>query len=525
MADVSEVVQRSMSINEKLGPRLQAAAEQNAILRIGWTNAGDPVPKNGELGLCPALPDGARIRALGILGSWVGAFGKGGSFTIQGDAGSFLGAANQGTNLVCERMAGHNTGFRMQSGTITVLDGTGNDTGAQMDGGTIIVRGATGQRTGGGMRGGLIVVHGDVGADPGAGMTGGRIIINGRCPSPPPNVMLRPLKPAEVKEINKLLDDESLHIPSDAVCLQSQEQLAVESMGQMVSAGDLTQIGLVGDKLPSLPPYSTIDTVALLGTSEEVQSLALPLPLLAYLPSGESMDGSSVDDEACHGVLHRHPILTSSAPRAVDVFLIDEENIIDVENALGQCGGFAIDFDALPEMNPEELDGLLVALKSLAKTNSPVLFVQGIHRIQTLHSRAALHNADVAFARIEDGSGLSEASALPMTGRSAKAHIHSSTIQTGFLLGFAASGHDLAVLVASGIDLVACEAPMNDPADIAYWLHSTQEELSQHLRRIGIESIDKLERKHLRALDHETAAISGLRLAGYDRPLPHWFAR
>ena len=66
---------------------------------------------------------------------------------------------------------------------------------------------------------------------------------------------------------------------------------------------------------------------------------------------------------------------------------------------------------------------------------------------------------------------------------------------------------------------------MNDPADIAYWLHSTQEELSQHLRRIGIESIDKLERKHLRALDHETAAISGLRLAGYDRPLPHWFAR
>ena len=94
MADVSEVVQRSMSINEKLGPRLQAAAEQNAILRIGWTNAGDPVPKNGELGLCPALPKGARIRALGVLGSWVSAFGQGGSFTVQGDAGSFLGAAN-----------------------------------------------------------------------------------------------------------------------------------------------------------------------------------------------------------------------------------------------------------------------------------------------------------------------------------------------------------------------------------------------------------------------------------------------
>ena len=72
MADVSEVVQRSMNINEKLGPRLAAAAEQNAILRIGWTNAGDPVPKNGELGLCPALPEGTapslgRPRLLGCV--------------------------------------------------------------------------------------------------------------------------------------------------------------------------------------------------------------------------------------------------------------------------------------------------------------------------------------------------------------------------------------------------------------------------------------------------------------------------
>ena len=50
MADALDVVARSFNINNKLGPKLEAAAEQNAILRIGWTNAGDPVPKNGELG-------------------------------------------------------------------------------------------------------------------------------------------------------------------------------------------------------------------------------------------------------------------------------------------------------------------------------------------------------------------------------------------------------------------------------------------------------------------------------------------
>ena len=146
MADVNAVVQRSMNINEKLGPRLIAAAEQNAILRIGWTNAGDPVPKDGELGLCPALPDGARLRALGVLGSWVAAFGKGGSFTLQGDAGSFLGAANQGTSVVCERMAGHFVGYRMAAGNITVMDGCGSDAGAEMTGGNLFIRGAAGPR-------------------------------------------------------------------------------------------------------------------------------------------------------------------------------------------------------------------------------------------------------------------------------------------------------------------------------------------------------------------------------------------
>lgn len=525
MADVSDVVLRSMSINEKLGPRLQAAAEQNAILRIGWTNAGDPVPKNGELGLCPALPKGSRIRALGVLGSWVSAFGKGGSFTVQGDAGSFLGAANDGTTIVCERMAGNFTGYKMRSGIITVLDGCGNDTGACMEGGILVVRGAAGQRIGGGMQGGLVVVHGDVGPDPGAGMQGGRIIINGRCPTPPPGVVLRPLSAKEVKEINTLLDDETLHVPGDAVCLTHQEGLNVESFGHTVSAGDLSQVGLLGHKKPQLATYATVDTVALVGISEEVQSLALPLPMLPFVDTASSMETDASGDDIAMEVLNRHPVMTSSEPRPVDVLLVGESNLLDVGEELPTAGGFGVDFDHLPNMNAEEIDGFLVALRSLAKENAPVIFVQGISRIQVLHQRAEYHSADVAMARIEDGSGLSEAASLPMTGRSKKAHITNASVQTGILLGFAANGHDLAVLVASGANIVSCEAPMADGMDIAYWLQGTQEELAQHLRRIGVDSIDLLERSHLRALDHETAAVSGLRLSGYDRPLPHWFAR
>ena len=524
MADVNAVVQRSMNINEKLGPRLIAAAEQNAILRIGWTNAGDPVPKDGELGLCPALPDGARLRALGVLGSWVAAFGKGGSFTLQGDAGSFLGAANQGTSVVCERMAGHFVGYRMAAGTITVMDGCGSDAGSEMTGGHLFIRGAAGPRIGGGMEGGLIVVHGDVGPDPGAGMSGGRIVINGRCPTPPPGVVLRPLTKKELNEINGLLDDETMHVPSDAVCLIPQEGLHIERTGFAVSSDDLSNVGLTSEA-QQLMPYETVDTVALIGLSEEVQSLALPLPLLPCLTSGATMTPDKKADEAVRNVLNRHPAMVEEQPRAVDILMVNRTNLLSTPEALASAGGFAIDLNDLPPMDAEQLDGLMVALRSMAVENAPAVLLDTISRVQSLHARAAHHHFDLAVARIEDGSGISEAAALPITGRSKKEHLSDKAIQTGFLLGFAASGHDLAVLMASEVDIVSCTAPMADTEDIAYWLQGTQEDLATELRRIGVNSIDSLERKHLRALNHETAAVGGLRLAGYERPLPHWFAR
>ena len=40
MAGAQDVVERSMSINAKFLPRLKAAVEQNALLRIGWTGSG-----------------------------------------------------------------------------------------------------------------------------------------------------------------------------------------------------------------------------------------------------------------------------------------------------------------------------------------------------------------------------------------------------------------------------------------------------------------------------------------------------
>ena len=94
-----EVIASSMSINSRLPAQLEKALERNIVLRIGWTTNGEPVPKDGELGLCPNLPDGSKVRSLGNLGPFTAAFGQGGTFTHQGDVGSFLGAGNNGNKI------------------------------------------------------------------------------------------------------------------------------------------------------------------------------------------------------------------------------------------------------------------------------------------------------------------------------------------------------------------------------------------------------------------------------------------
>lgn len=524
MADALDVVTRSFNINNKLGPKLEAAAEQNAILRIGWTNAGDPVPKNGELGLCPAIPEGAKIRALGTLGSWTAAFGKGGTFTIQGDAGSFLGAANNGNVITCERSAGNYAGFAMASGKISVLDGCGDDLGSCMSGGLIVVRGNAGLRVGGGMSGGIVVVDGDIGNDPGAGMTGGKIIVNGRCPNPPDGVVLRPISEAELADLNKDINDENFQIPNDSVCLEASDLSNTPTKERVVSAGDLSMIGLVPTNNSRNMPYATCDTVALLGErSESNTPIALPLPLFPVIQDGDLLANNKKNNSS--KVVENQPFIVHNNPRNIDFLSLHIDNLVHATDTLSSCGGALIDMTGMPSMNAEEIDGMLVAIRSLLGLEKPFGFSDGVGRIESLHSSAAYHNCDIAVCVIEDETGISEAASLPLIGRSTKSNLANTYTESGVSIGFSASADDLAKLCAAGLKFVCCSIPADDYQIIADWLSNLHAELSETLQRLGLESIDALSRQNLRALDYETAAVSGLRLTGYERPLPHWFAR
>jgi len=74
-------------------------------------------------------------------------------------------------------------------------------------------------------------------------------------------------------------------------------------------------------------------------------------------------------------------------------------------------------------------------------------------------------------------------------------------------------------VLASGSNSVV--APFNGD-NVEEPLKEISAELSGWMREIGIENIERIGRRNLRAMDYETAAISGLRLVGYGRPLPIW---
>jgi hypothetical protein len=353
------------------------------------------------------------------------------------------------------------------------------------------------------MSGGDIVVHGDVGGDPGAGMTGGRIIINGRCPTPPPGVLLRTLEKNEVKEINKLLADEELQIPADAVCLVPDGSATEGIMADCRE--DLSGISLMPMTTNHNPSYSTCDTVVLLGDED---SLALPIPLLPYVPNG-------VEDDLFH------PCLVRNNPRDCDIVIIDSENIASAAQLVQSAAGFAIDMDSMPRLDGAAIDGILVALRCTAPEKSKVMLIRGIGQTASLHTDSQHHGVDCAISVLNDGSGISAAASLPLVGRSVSATLEENC-KASMWLPWSATSEDLVILCASNVAFTICPAP---DENISGWIAQVTSGLSAHLNRMGLASIDSLTRGNLRACDQDTAAVSGLRLAGYDRPLPHWFAR
>ncbi len=505
-----------IGINRQLGEALDTAIERKAVLRIGWTADGTEVPKDGEGGLCPFLPSGARVRALGRLGAWVGLMCAG-SFDQRGDVGSHFAAVLNGGRVVCEGRAGHAAGWSTLDGLLILHEGANDDLGAEMRGGVILARGKVGARVGNGMTGGLIVVHGDVGLDPGSGMKGGMIVVDGRCQAPADGVHLRPLTTEELAEVNSSIDDPSWQVHADAVCLVPRDDRQVHQPSKTTPrANPLAGIHLLPmDNHRSLNSTS-VDRSVLLGQ----RPLALPLPVLPCVSSGERMKAKRSSD-AVTDVLANQPAVVSEAPRPIDLLLISKDTVEQWTSCV-DAAGVVIDLDGLPPMDVEGFESLLVVLYSLGGDDLVVCVQGDVGRVNGLHAWAAEYELAAAFVSMSSRPNLPVAAMLPMSGRSANGTLSDGVTVAGGALDWAPNGEEVAILSAGGLRLVTFTPNEESPAALASTLNLISEGLSQCLRDLGAGSIDALSRSNLRASTYDVALMSGLRMAGFERPLPEW---
>jgi len=493
---------------------LKQGIELNKPIKIGWSREGEPIPKKGEMGLAPALPNKGRVRLLGDLGPMNAILCQGGSFSLEGSAGDFHAAWNNGGSHVVERKAGDHLGHGMRNGKIIARDGCGKFAGSSLKGGTLIIRGNAGSQLGAGMTEGTILVVGDVGDSIGTRMTGGRILVSGRCPKPGEGAKTIILSKEEINVFNDTLDDDLLKISDDVICIVADESSEISSLKlKKASTGDWSELTVVPEiNKNRLVKGQTLDTIVVIGGEEitlledSFESIGLDYPLL--FESVKSIKGLSS--------------IVSLKPNNSDFLIINQENIQESHAEISNAAGIILDLSSMPAMNPLVLDGLLVAIRAISLRLIPILLRDGLGRVDNLHRFGKNHPIQGVIVDLMDLSGLHAASCLPKIGRSIiESKLDSSSCPTFISIPWEASSTD--ILIARGCGAAGIICPAGKEAKTS--ANKIHNELRAWLEELGIDSIEKIARKHLRANSEQTAALSGIRLAGYERALPMWFSQ
>lgn len=509
-----EVTAKSIKLNRDLEKMLAEALERDLLVRIGWGRNGDEKPKDGEIGVITHLPKKSRVLLLGNLGECCGAMNRGGNLTIQGGCSSMAGAFQEDGRLIIEKDAGDRIGSNMEGGRINVQGSVSNFAGESMKGGTILVRGHAGERVGAGMSGGTIIVLGSVGKEPGIGMTGGKVIVAGNCPSAGSGSDIREIKPKEILEISEHLEPLGLSINKDAlVIIPSEKESSVFEYPEISIMEGLEKILLVPSGKNNQLLHEKLDCETILKTidGDEDEGVIFPIPWLIEREDVTSSDGQMSSEQ---------PFLVRDSPRETDLLIIDRENIVKVSEHLPKCSGIVLNLESLPKMNDAEIESLIVSLRSKINKKSLVMLRDRVDRVENLLRMIIDLDLDGAVINAATPGGSRAAAALPRIGLASRAmNIKEQGRHLLIKLDENPTAEDFIIAKGAGCSLIV--APNNDEKleENLVWLKST---INGWMSDLGVQNLNEITRRNLRAIDYDTAAISGLRLIGYDRPLPMW---
>ncbi len=214
------------------------------------------------------------------------------------------------------------------------------------------------------------------------------------------------------------------------------------------------------------------------------------------------------------------PAMVKAAPRANDLLLVGAKELGKCVKNLKLCSGLVFDVSEFPGLNDAEIEAMLVSLRSRMEDRAIILLRGNIGRIEQLFRVVMDLELDGAVVECATPSGSRLASALPKIGLASKAMGIGTTGKFVFIETMnEPDAKDMLVAIGSGC--TGLIAPTSG-GDLPSKLEKLESELRGWMKEIGIDRMERIGRRNLRATDFDTAAISGLRLLGYDRPLKMW---
>ncbi|MEC7664951.1 MAG: hypothetical protein VYD21_02725 [Candidatus Thermoplasmatota archaeon] len=492
---------KSIKLNRDLDKMLAQAIERDLLVRIGWGREGDEKPKNGEIGALSMLPENSRSLLLGELGEGAGLLNRGGTATIQGSVSSIAGGWMSSGRLVIEKDAGSRTGFCMSGGSIVVHGSVGNFGGSNMSGGTLLIRGDAGSNLGSSMVGGTIILMGSADFGLGSHMTGGVIVVCGNHHHLDDSEMKYGQITDVPQEALDLAFSLGIEIPSGATVLLKAVDHPKDKLPILERGHNFAGIGIIASGTGRNDPHISPDiSVTIKSRREEGREILLPRPWME-IQETSTKNGASI-------------VLTD--PKPEDILIIGSHNIGKLGRGSLSCLGFVLDIDSLPTLNDAEVEAVIVSIRSRMPPGSLVILSDRVDRVDELARRSKELELDGILVDAISLDSAGPTVALPRIGMANKKHRISEN--GGFVLirlDGKASPKRLIIAKSAGIDAVV--SPELDGSELDF-----DSRLRGILREMGLSSISSTNRSNIRALDHNVAMQTGLRLVGLERPLPTW---
>ena len=510
-----DITNKSVKLNRQLDKLLIEAMKKDLLVKIGWGRDQDEKPRNGEIGAITHLPDKSKVLLLGNLGECAGAMNRGGIFTLQGSATSMLGAFQDSGKIIVEKDVGDKIGYQMKGGTIIIQGSAGNEAGGMMSGGTMIIRGHAGDRVGAKMSGGVGIILGSTGSEPGIGMIGGKLIIAGSCPPPGEDILMRSIDKEEMIQCNEQLNPIGLSINEDALVLEAAKKGKLKGASNRpmtrITEG-MENIVLVPDNNERIPSHKTVDNYTLiLPSNPDSEGILFKVPWLVECETAQKWKGSHATTQ---------PALVSKNPREIDFVRIDEEVLVNSTKHIDNCAGIIIDLAKMPDVNDAELEAIIVSLASRMKESSMIFLKNHVNRVKELFRLVVELKLDGVVVDASAPGGSRVAACLPTIGLAVKSwNLTENNVKVFIKIDKQPSVKEMLISVASGC--VSIIGPEEDE-EINKNLELKELELKEWMHELGIDGLEKIGRRNLRANNYDTAAISGLRLIGYNKSLPMW---